>query len=148
MIDVGTVRIFRPDPSTAEAPQQCGRAVFSIRSLSPTLFVITASGEIDATNGRELGRYVERHTAPATQLIVDLSEVSFFGSQGFSALHYMSVSCTRIDVDWVVVPGGEVRRLLRICDPQGELPFAEGVDSARARLDRATRRRQPVSWAG
>ena len=49
---------------------------------------------------------------------------------------------------WVIVPSGEVRRLLRICDPQGELPFAEGVDSARARLDRVTRRRQPVSWAG
>ena len=110
--------------------------------------MITAAGEIDATNGRDLGRYVERHTASATQLIVDLSGVTFFGSQGFSALHYMSVSCTRIDVDWVIVPGGEVRRLLRICDPQAELPLADSVDSARARLDRVTRRRQPISWAG
>ncbi|KUI31864.1 anti-anti-sigma factor [Mycobacterium sp. IS-1742] len=148
MIDVGTIRVFRPDPSAAEAPQQRGRAVFSITSPSPVLSVITAVGEIDATNGRDLGRYVERHTASATQLIVDLTRVTFFGSQGFSALHYMSVSCTRIDVDWVIVPGGEVRRLLRICDPQGELPLADSVDSARARLDRVTRRRQPVSWAG
>ncbi|KUI38141.1 anti-anti-sigma factor [Mycobacterium sp. IS-1496] len=148
MIDVGTVRVFRPDPSATEAPQQRGRAVFSITALSPTLAVITAAGEVDATNGRELGRYVERHTASATQLIVDLSRVTFFGSQGFSALHYMSVSCTRIDVDWVIVPGGEVRRLLRICDPQGELPLADSVESARARLDRVTRRRQPISWAG
>jgi anti-anti-sigma factor len=148
MIDVGTIRVFRPDPSAAEAPQRCGRAEFSIRSLSPTLSVITAAGEVDATNGRDLGRFVERHTTSATQLIVDLTGVRFFGSQGFSALHYMSVSCTRIDVDWVILPGREVRRLLRICDPNGELPLADSVESARARLDRVARRGQPVSWAG
>ncbi|MGE2715582.1 STAS domain-containing protein [Mycolicibacterium litorale] len=148
MIDIGTVRVFRPDPSAPEAPQRCGRAVFSIKSPSPTLSVMTAAGEVDATNGRDLGRYVERHTATASQLIVDLSGVSFFGSQGFSALHYMSVSCARIDVDWVIVPGREVRRLLRICDPQGELPLADSVESARARLERVSRRRQPISWAG
>lgn len=148
MIDVGTVRVFRPDPSTAEEPQRCGRAEFSIRSLAPTLSVITAVGEVDATNGRDLGRYVERHISSATQLIVDLTGVIFFGSQGFSALHYMSVSCTRIDVDWVIVPGGEVRRLLRICDPQGELPLADSLELARVRLDRVARRRQPISWAG
>jgi anti-anti-sigma factor len=148
MIDVGTIRVFRPDPATAEAPQLRGRAVFSIRPLSPTLSVVTAVGEVDATNGRDLGRYVECHTAAGTQLIVDLTGVTFFGSQGFSALHYMGVSCTRSDVDWVIVPGGEVRRLLRVCDPQGELPLADSVDSARARLERVTRRHQPISWAG
>ncbi len=148
MIDVGTVRVFRPDPTATEAPQRKGRAVFSIGSPCPTLSVVTAVGEVDAANGRDLGRYVERHTATASQLIVDLTGVTFFGSQGFSALHYMSVSCARIDVDWVIVPGGEVRRMLRICDPQGELPLADNVEAARARLERVARRRQPISWAG
>ncbi|KUI35713.1 anti-anti-sigma factor [Mycobacterium sp. GA-2829] len=148
MIDVGTIRVFRPDPSAAEAPQRCGRAEFSIRPVSSTLSTVRAVGEVDATNGRDLGRYVERHITSSTQLIVDLTGVTFFGSQGFSALHYMSVGCTRIDVDWVIVPGREVRRLLRICDPQGELPLADTVDAARTRLDRVARRRQPVSWAG
>lgn len=148
MIDIGTVRVFRPDPSAAEAPQRCGRAVFSISALTPTLSVITAAGEIDAANGRDLARYVERHTSTASQLIVDLSDVAFFGSQGFSALHYMSVSCARIDVDWIIVPGPEVRRLLRICDPLGELPLADSLQSAHDRLGRVGRRRQPISWAG
>jgi anti-anti-sigma factor len=148
MIDVGTVRVFRPDPSTAEAPQRLGRAVFSIGSPCPTLSVVTAVGEVDATNGRDLGRYVERHTATASQLIVDLTGVTFFGCQGFSALHYMSVSCSRIDVDWVIVPGPEVRRVLRICDPQGELPLADNLEAARVRLERVARRRHPISWAG
>ncbi|TFV57344.1 STAS domain-containing protein [Mycobacterium sp. PS03-16] len=148
MADMGTVRVFRPDPTAVEAPERRGRAVFALRSLTPILSIITADGEIDATNGRDLGRYVERHTATSCQLIVDLTAVRFFGTQGFSALHYMSVSCTRIDVDWVIVPGSEVRRMLRICDPQGELPLAADVASARERLDRVSRRRQPVSWAG
>lgn len=148
MADIGTVRIFRPDPSAVEKPEQRGRASYAIKSLTPTLSVIAVTGEIDATNGRDLGRYVERHTATATQLIVDCSGVRFFGCQGFSALHYMSVSCTRIDVDWVIVPGPEVRRMLRICDPHGELPLADTVEAARVRLDRVARRLAPVSWAG
>lgn len=148
MADIGTVRVFRPDPTAVEQPERRGRASYAIRSLSPTVSVISVAGEIDATNGRDLGRYVERHTATASQLIVDCTAVGFFGSQGFSALHYMSVSCSRIDVDWVIVPGREVRRMLRICDPHGELPLADSVDAARLRLDRVARRLAPVSWAG
>lgn len=148
MADIGTVRVFRPDPSAVEEPEYRGRASFRITPLSPTLTVISVAGEIDATNGRDLGRYVERHTATSSQLIVDCTAVEFFGSQGFSALHYMSVSCTRIDVDWVIVPGREVRRMLRICDPEGELPLADSLEAARTRLDRLARRLQPVSWAG
>jgi anti-anti-sigma factor len=148
MADIGTVRVFRPDPSSVEEPEHRGRATFRITPLTPTLTMVIATGEIDATNGRDLGRYVERHTATSTQLIVDFTAVNFFGSQGFTALHYVSVSCTRIDVDWVIVPGREVRRMLRICDPDGELPLADSIDSARARLDRLARRLQPVSWAG
>ncbi|MBO0675889.1 STAS domain-containing protein [Mycolicibacterium sp. S2-37] len=148
MADIGTVRVFRPDPSAVEKPLQRGRASYAVRSLSPTLSVIAVTGEIDATNGRDLGRYVEQHTATSTQLIVDCTGVAFFGSQGFSALHYTSVSCARIDVDWVIVPGREVRRLLRICDPDGELPLADSLESARRRLDRVARRLSQVQWAG
>lgn len=148
MAEIGTVRVFRPDPSAVEEPEHRGRASFRRTPLTTTLTVISVAGEIDATNGRDLGRYVERHTGTSTQLIVDFSAVHFFGSQGFSALHYMSVSCSRIDVDWVIVPGREVRRMLRICDPDGELPLADSIEAARTRLDRLARRLQPVSWAG
>jgi anti-anti-sigma factor len=148
MADIGTVRVFRPDPSSVEGPEHRGRATFQITPLTSTLTVISVTGQIDATNGRDLGRYVERHTATSSQLIVDFTAVDFFGCQGFSALHYMGVSCSRIDVDWVIVPGREVRRMLRICDPDGELPLADSVEAARTRLDRLARRLQPVSWAG
>ncbi|MCK0173956.1 MULTISPECIES: STAS domain-containing protein [Mycobacteriaceae] len=148
MADIGTVRVFRPDPAAVEKPERRGRASYAISAVTPTLSVIAVTGEIDATNGRDLGRYVEQHTATSTQLILDCTGVVFFGSQGFSALHYTCVSCARMDVDWVIVPGREVRRLLRICDPHGELPLADSLEAARRRLDRVGRRLNQVQWAG
>jgi hypothetical protein len=45
------------------------------------------------------------------------------------------VHCTRSDVDWSIVASRAVRRLLSICDPDGELPLAEDLDEALPRLD-------------
>jgi anti-anti-sigma regulatory factor len=147
MADVGTIRVFRPDPSSAEVPERRGGAVFTVRKPTSTLSVISVDGVIDAVNGRDLGRFAERHTGMSTQLIVDLSAVEFFGTQGFTALHYISVNCSRLDVDWAIVAGREVRRLLRICDPEGELPLADSCAAAQARLDRLVRR-PTVACAG
>jgi anti-anti-sigma regulatory factor len=147
MADVGTIRVFRPDPSAAEEPGRRGGAVFTVRNPSPTLSVVAVSGVIDALNGRDLGRFAERHTGMSNQLIVDLGAVEFFGTQGFTALHYISVNCTRLDVDWVIVAGAEVRRLLRICDPEGELPLVDSCAAAHTRLERLLRRPN-VAWAG
>ncbi|MGK2883152.1 MAG: STAS domain-containing protein, partial [Mycobacterium sp.] len=84
MSGMGTIRVYRPDPSQTEQTQLCGPASFTTLPLSPSLVVVTISGEIDATNGRALGRYVERHTTASSQMIVDLSGVKFFGAQGFT----------------------------------------------------------------
>ncbi|MCG5434007.1 STAS domain-containing protein [Mycobacterium sp. MYCO198283] len=143
----GTIRTYRPDPTTVDDQQTCGRATFHVSRLEPWLLLITVTGEIDATNGRALGRFAERHTGTSTQLVLDLGEATFFGSQGFTALHYLSVSCARSDVDWMVVAGREARRLLRIVDPDGALPTVDTVHAAVELLDRHTRR-GAVPWAG
>jgi anti-anti-sigma factor len=145
---IGTIRVFRADPASVEESVRHGRATLTARTLRPGLTVVSAEGDIDATNGRDLGRFVERHTGTATRLIVDLSGVTFFGSQGFTALHYISVGCARADVEWQLVAGVEGSRILSICDPQGELPLASSVDAARSRLDRVSRLRNPVPFAG
>jgi anti-anti-sigma factor len=93
-------------------------------------------GDVDALNARELGRFVERHTHLSKQLVLDLRAVDFFGSQAFTALYYISVYCARGDVDWIIVGGAPVRRLLSICDPEGELPLADDLSSGLMRLDR------------
>ena len=148
MANVGTVRIYRPDPALACELHRCGRATFSVRRLSPTRLAVAVVGDIDATNCRALGHYVERHTGISKQLVLDLRAVDFFGGQGFAALHYISVHCTRSDVDWMIVGGHPVRRLLSICDAEGELPLADDLLSALARLDRRGQCRKHVAPAG
>jgi anti-anti-sigma factor len=135
----GTIRIYRPDPATSNGDERCGRARFTMSRLASTRFAVTVSGDIDAFNGRAIGQYIERHTGISKQLIVDLRSVDFFGSQGFTALYYVSVHCTRNDVDWMIVGSPAVRRLLTLCDPEKELPLADDLESALARLDHLAR---------
>lgn len=68
--------------------------------------------------------------------MLDLRAVDFVDSQGFTALHYVNVHCTRNDVDWIILGSPPLRRLLSICDPDGELPPADDLSAGLACLDR------------
>src|ERR1700704_261647 len=148
MAVAGTIRICRPDPASANEPQRCGRATFAVRHPSSTRLAVAVMGEVDAVNGRDLGHYVERCTGISTQLVLDLRAVDFFGTQAFTALHYISMRCARSDVDWMIVGSHPVRRLLSICDPQGELPLVDDLASALARLDRLAQCRHHIAPTG
>lgn len=139
MAPVGTVRIYRPDPASADEVQRCGRATFALRHPSASRVAVAVVGDIDAANARALGHYVERHTGISRQLVLDLRAVDFFGTHGFTALYYISVHCGRNDVDWTIVGSSAVRRVLSICDPDGELPMVDDLSTALARLDRSAR---------
>lgn len=142
-VDVAAPRLS-PVPISDE--QRSGAATFAVRQCSENRVGIGVVGEIDAVNGRALGRYVERHTRVSKQLLLDLRSVTFFGSPGFTALYYLSVHCARSDVDWAVVGSHSVRRLLAVCDPRGELPLADDLGAALARLDRLAHHRQQLVW--
>lgn len=129
--DRPSVELRRAD----DGVEATGRATFAMHRQSPARVVVTADGEIDATNGRALGRFVERHTGISTQLVLDLSTVEFFGSQGFRALHYVDVHCGRSDVDWALIPSPPVRRLLEILDPNNEFPLVDDLAAAQSRLN-------------
>jgi anti-anti-sigma factor len=92
--------------------------------------VITAQGELDASNASQLADYVESCIAHSASVIVDLSSLEFFGTAGFSALHLINVRCAAADLRWAVLPGKAVSRLLRICDPDNTLPLVQSVHSA------------------
>ena len=77
----------------------------------------------------ETAHYVERHTGISKQLVLDLRAVDFFGGHEFTALYYISVHCARNDVDWMIIGSHPVRRLLSICDPEGELPLVDDLSS-------------------
>lgn len=128
--------------------QRCGRATFALRHPSTTRVAVAVMGDIDAVNARELGRYVERHTGLSRQLVLDLRAADFFGTHGFTTLYYISVHCVRSDVDWTIVGSPPVRRVLAICDPEGELPMVDDLSTALARLDRSARCHHRAASAG
>ena len=132
-------------PSTDEV-QRCGRAVFTAQELTDACVLVGVRGDVDATNRHALGRFIERHTRVSKQLILDLTGVDFFGSQGFTALYYVSVQCARRDVDWIVAAGPPVLRILKICDPGGEIPLFGDLEAALARLEHVAKCRHAVAW--
>jgi anti-anti-sigma factor len=89
--------------------------------------VITARGELDASNATQLADYFDLCIAHSTPLILDLSDLKFFGTAGFSALHLINVKCAGANLRWAVVPSKGVARLLRICDPDNTLPLITSV---------------------
>ncbi len=144
MAPARTVPLHRPQRDAGDDTEPCGRARLAMQHVSPTRVLAKVTGEIDATNRHALGLFVERHIRVSQQLIVDLSDVEFFGSQGFTALYYISVRCARRDVDWMVVGNRSVRRIVRICDPDGELPLVHDLATAHTRLDHHARVAGPL----
>jgi anti-anti-sigma factor len=141
------IRTRASQSSLGDRGESSGRARYSTRLHFPARLIVTVEGEVDASNRRDLGRFVERHLRGTSQLLLDLRSVDFFGAQGFSALHYISVCCNRSDVDWVVVGGCAVMRLLTIVDPDHVLPLADDFDSACEHLDHLVCRRYPIPGA-
>lgn len=127
-------------PNSASPPRQTQAAIPSepwenhtarfTAEWGPSCVVVNAHGELDASNANQLADYVQRCTAHANSVVVNLTGLEFFGTAGFSALHTINVRCAGADVRWTVVPGAAVSRLLRICDPDGTLPLAKSVPSA------------------
>ena len=115
-------------------------ASFATRWMQPSVAVITAHGDLDASNAQDFVDYTLRHAARAQRLALDLSGVDFFGTAGFSALHMLNVRCAGAGVEWVLVPSNAVSRLLRICDPDSALPIAATVPAALSRLQAEQRR--------
>jgi anti-anti-sigma factor len=124
---MSTQRVFRPDPTSFELREEHHRATFSACELPPHTVLVTIHGEIDATNAMALARYIEKRLGAARKLILDLQTVEFFAAAGFAALTNIDVVCSRAGVRWSLLAGPHLRRLLRICDPNRELPVADAA---------------------
>lgn len=108
-------------PALTTATRRAGLQL-SAEWLNSTVVRIAASGEIDASNSSELLDFVLRRGANSRSLILDLSDVTFFATAGFSALRTIDVRSSRASVSWMLVDGPAVARVLRICDPERTLP--------------------------
>jgi len=115
-------------------------ASFATRWPQPAVAVITAHGDLDASNAQQFVDYALRDAERTERLALDLSGVEFFGTAGFSALHTLNLRCAGAGVEWVLVPSRAVSRLMRICDPDSALPIAPTMSAALSQL-RADQRR-------
>jgi anti-anti-sigma factor len=113
-----------------DSPHRRERVRFATSTVRSSIVQVTVDGEVDAANALALSKYVEAELESTSRLIVDLRALEFFGTQGFSILHRINVMCSRFSVNWVLVAGTEVDRVLHICDPDGGLPVARSLDGA------------------
>jgi anti-anti-sigma factor len=109
-------------------------ARFDTRWTVSSIAIVSACGDIDASNASALTDYSLLNAARCRGLILDLTGLKFLGTDGFSALHRVSVRCAHADIEWMLVPGTVVSRLLQICDPHTSLPTVDSVDAALVRL--------------
>jgi anti-anti-sigma factor len=115
-------------------PTKRHAARFDTRWTMSSVAIVSAHGDIDGSNASALTDYALVNAMRCRGLVLDLSDLKFFGTEGFSALHRVSVRCARADIGWIVVPGVAVSRVLRICDPHGSLPTVDTVAAALANL--------------
>ena len=138
-----------PEGGFLSRPWQGHTARLVSRRLRSSVAVISAHGGIDASNSDTLTQYALGHLTRCRGLILDLRGLDFFGTDGFSALHRVSVCCARAGIAWAVVSGEAVSRVLRIVDPQGLLPTASTVEAAMAIVkDQPHRPPRPSRAAG
>jgi anti-anti-sigma factor len=135
-----------PNGGFLAQPWEGRTARLASRRLRSSVVVIRAHGGIDASNADTLTEYTSGHLVRCRGLILDLRDLDFFGTEGFSALHRVSVCCARAGTGWAVVSGAAVSRVLRIGDPQGLLPAGSTLEAAMAIVqDRPHGPPQPIA---
>ena len=97
--------------------------------------VLTASGEIDASNADSFAKTISRLTAEGDPLIVDLRAVDFCGVQGLQVLVTLDEECQESGLPWALVAGRALHALLRIGDVGASLPVVRSVADALQRFE-------------
>jgi len=101
--------------------------------------VVAVNGEIDAANASPFADYAKRCAECCEWLVVDLSDLTFIGTTGFSALQSISAQCSSTQTKLKVVPSPALSTLLRICDPHSRLPLVDSMTDALAEVQRSGR---------
>lgn len=97
--------------------------------------VLTASGEIDASNADSFSKTIFRLTAEGDPLIVDLRAVDFCGVQGLQVLVALDEECRESGLAWALVAGRAMHALLRIGDASAAFPVVPSVTDALQRFE-------------
>lgn len=110
-----TARVITPPRMTRD------RAIYATQILPPSTVVVTVEGELDAANITEFTDYIQVRLRNADKLVLDLSGVTFFAAEAFSAVHKVSVQAAGQGARWNLLSSAAVDRMLEICDPDHAL---------------------------
>ncbi len=108
--------------------KRCHTAYFTSQ-LNGAAVLVTAHGEIDSASSEAFSAFAVKQIASAAQLRIDLSRLTFFGVDGFSALHAIHADCAARAIGWTLTIGSATVRVLRICDRAGVLPVTAETTS-------------------
>jgi len=81
---------------------------------APNCVVLSVLGEIDLVTVPGLESAIAEHVAAAPRLVIDLSEVTFFGSLGLSALIRATTLAGDRGTHLLLVTGERVRRTMEV----------------------------------
>lgn len=128
------VNVAPPTAAGQSAHRGDQMAGFSTRWVRPSTALVTVGGELDAASARQFAEYAMGHISRSKELILDLQSVQFFSVSCVPTLHNLNMRCAREGVGWAFVPSAAVLRVLRICDPDEQLPAAPTIKIALSRL--------------
>ena len=98
--------------------------------------MITVTGVIDASNADFLITVLRGFAAQKGSLVLDLSDLEFFGAQGLRVLSDFDQQCRRAGGVWALVPPGMLRRMMQVIDIGQRLPITNSADDAVKSLER------------
>lgn len=94
-----TDSLFYSPPLAGDAicaiPAKDQLARFDIHWMKSSVAIVSAHGNIDRTNAHTLAKYSLAELVRCHGLILDLTHLRFFGVEGVSALHKISLRCAR-----------------------------------------------------
>jgi anti-anti-sigma factor len=92
--------------------------------------VIAVRGEIDASNAAHVGLQMHGVLATARPMIVDMTDVDFFGAAGMLHMFAFDKACANSGTTWTLVTSHCVRRLIDLVDVGGSLPAVTSLAEA------------------
>jgi anti-anti-sigma factor len=97
---------------------------------APNCVVLSVLGEIDLVTVPGLEAAIAEHVAAAPCLVIDLSEVSFFGSLGLSALLRATTLAADRGTRLLLVTGQRVRRTMEVTQTAELFVMHDSVEDA------------------
>ena len=93
--------------------------------------LVSLSGEVDVSNTESVRTGIERVTAGADRIVIDLSAIEFFDSSGLRLLKQLSTTASEANVTFVVVapPNSIARSVLDITSMSNELGVRDSLQA-------------------